>query len=61
METTIKIYLKSHRRPLIVVVENVEKAKQFFALFENDNKYVRCGNFIFDKTDFQCAIYEVKK
>ena len=60
MEVTIKIFLKSKRKPLELVVDDVEQAKEFFALFENENRYVRYGNFIFDKDDFRCAIYTVK-
>lgn len=57
----IKIYLKSQRKPIKLIVDSVEQATKFMALFENDNKYVRYGNFIFDKDDFNCAIYNVKK
>ena len=57
----IKIYLKSQKKPIKLIVDSVEQATKFMALFENDNKYVRYGNFIFDKDDFNCAIYNVKK
>lgn len=58
-EVKIEIHLKSQKKPLILMVEHVDEAKKLFALFENENKYVRFGNFIFDKQDFQCAIYHV--
>ena len=60
MNVEIKVFLKSQKRPLKLLVKSIDEAIKFMALFENDNKYVRFGNFIFDKANFNCAIYTTK-
>lgn len=57
----VKIYLKSKKRPLILFIDDIELVKKFYALFENENRYVNFKNFIIDKNDFKCAIYSKSK
>ena len=54
----IKVFVKSSRKPLILEVDNIDIANKFFAKFENENRYVKFGNFIIDKSEFRYAICE---
>ena len=57
---TVKIYLKSQRRPIDLIVDKKAQAEELFNKIESEKSTVRFGNFIFNMGDFLCAIYEEK-
>ena len=56
-EKTLKIYLRNQRKPIQIVMKK-EQANDFFTKVETEVQIIKIGNFVFNKTDFVCAIYE---
>lgn len=56
----IKVYLKSQKKPLKLIVDKKDQIDEFFDKIQTEINLVRFGNFIFDKLDFLCAIWEKK-
>lgn len=54
----IKIYLKSQKRPIQIIVDKKEQADAFFDKIQANVPIVKFGNFVFNMNDFMCAIYE---
>ena len=54
----IKVFVKSSKKPIVLEVDSFEIANKFLAKFENENRYVKFGSFIIDKSEFRYAICE---
>lgn len=57
---TVKIYLKSQRKPVEFTVDKKSQADELFDKIESTISVVRFGCFIFSMNDFLFAIYEEK-
>lgn len=57
----LKIYLKKHRRPFVVVTLSKEShLEEFMNLLNSPNENIRFYNIIFNKSEFSHATVEYK-
>jgi len=57
----LKIKLKSRKRYVIAILENIRQVDDFVARLNDERSFVQFGQIIFDKYDFMYATYTIKE